>query len=1515
MAKSTILTALNNTGATLVAGSVVYINSFDDESKLSTIALADNRDESRMPAIGVVREDIENGASGIVKVGGPVIGFDTTNASINDDVFVGTNGQITFENPLDLDDDDVISQQLGTVLSVEEEPNGQINLFPLEIRRKIRHTELRDVFEDQHHVELHAEQHRPGGRDQFIHAQQHQPNGGDPFIHADQHASGGGDEISHSDLPDLDADDHTQYSRVDGTRAFTGTVGGIYPVSSTDLATKQYVDDNIIGEEFRSPVLDKDLLTPPGFPTTGDRYIVAGGGGTATGAWAGHEEEIAQYNGSSWDFTTPDEGWTAWVADEDQMYSYTDSHPTGSWIKGASGESNTASNLGGGEGVFGTKSGVDLQFKSLVAGTNISLSSDANEITINSTGGSGGVPEITFQENKNFWNEAIHHLTTAADGYGGGGGSPGGGDGAVQYNNGGSFGGDAANFFWDDGNNRLGIRTSTPSEPFHLSDSLNSRVKLFVENTNTGSGAFAQIGTSGDSNSFQIYAFSSGYTASSVDGIARTDAAEIQISSASRFLVGTDTSSPIHFYTNNLMAMIIDSSQRIGIGTTSPSVDLDVAGQLQVVSSTYPSAYIERSTSSTNAHIGTMGISARSTSASISDGFGAHIDYSIGDSGGTQIVGRLGFERDGADNSSKFYLETDNAGTLSTKMVVDPDGLVGIGNDNPIAAVDVIIDNTSTYKTGLNISMQTSSVETGALQVDNQFFLYESKVTGGADSFKIIDQDNSSSRNAFVVQGNAGSTEIITARSTGNVGIGTASPVNRLDIEGAVAIGATYSGTSSAPTNGLIVEGDVGIGTSSPDTSYGLTVFGNTGGSDNSTAIKVIGTDGTNIFGRLGTENLTFSRSSSTGIDATIQVISSGTGWSGAGGNLQIRTEDTSGNISTRIYVDRDGFIGIGTSSPTYRLDVNGDIHVAGAIYNDNLSETFQVIRQSLDGYAPDITFQENKTFWNDSVKYLNAAADGYGLDYTDITSEPTGFPNRTDSTISFNDSLLRFSIAPVDTSFDFYIKGVKYTITSTETVDITDTEGLHYIYYDGTTLSVTTTFSEDLLKEYAYISIIYWDADNNKHIYFADERHGLTMDWATHLHLHKSFGAQYSSGLALGNFSVDGDGSSAAHAEFSVSNGEIRDEDIAHTITDDSPQNLSPIAQIPVLYRSGASGVWRKKAADDFPVIYSGTVGYNGDNGRLPFNEFTGSTWQLTEVSNGSYILVYIIATNDTENPIVAIQGQAQFGNKGDARAAATEFSVSGLPFAEFVPIGAVIFQSRNAYTNTPQAIIVSTEIGDDYQDLRSISFTATGSPSSHSNLSNLEYDLSGHSGFQRQTFLASVDPTSIDDGYASGDTDINFAIGSFWFNRISDQLYVCHDNALGSAVWEIVGAGTGTGTGTGDVTSVQGADGYVAFFTGPDQIAGDNDLYWDREYNRLGIGTDTPNAKLAVEGVISLGEQEEPEEELGYGKLYVSIDNGRIFFKRDNGENIDLTAFDIDGGNFLDTFENTRDFDAGAF
>lgn len=64
---------------------------------------------------------------------------------------------------------------------------------------------------------------------------------------------------------------------------------------------------------------------------------------------------------------------------------------------GGSGEVNTASNLGSGAGVFASKVGADLQFKSIVAGSGVSLTPTATSITITAAGGGGAVDSVNGQ--------------------------------------------------------------------------------------------------------------------------------------------------------------------------------------------------------------------------------------------------------------------------------------------------------------------------------------------------------------------------------------------------------------------------------------------------------------------------------------------------------------------------------------------------------------------------------------------------------------------------------------------------------------------------------------------------------------------------------------------------------------------------------------------------------------------------------------------------------------------------------------------------------------------------------------------------------------------------------------------------------------------------------------------------------------------------------------------------------------------------------------------------------------
>jgi hypothetical protein len=134
--------------------------------------------------------------------------------------------------------------------------------------------------------------------------------------------------LNHTRLKNLSSDDHTHYLLIDGTRAMTGnlnlnsnkiTLLGD-PTLLTDAANKSYVDSKIQGLEWQDSVLDKDETDPSGLsPSVGDRYIVGTG---AIGVWAGHDDEIAEWNGSSWDFTIPLEGYACWVEDENRLYVY-----------------------------------------------------------------------------------------------------------------------------------------------------------------------------------------------------------------------------------------------------------------------------------------------------------------------------------------------------------------------------------------------------------------------------------------------------------------------------------------------------------------------------------------------------------------------------------------------------------------------------------------------------------------------------------------------------------------------------------------------------------------------------------------------------------------------------------------------------------------------------------------------------------------------------------------------------------------------------------------------------------------------------------------------------------------------------------------------------------------------------------------------------------------------------------------------------------------------------------------
>lgn len=335
-----------------------------------------------------------------------------------------------------------------------------------------------------------------------------------------------------------------------------------------------------------------------------------------------------------------------------------------------------------------------------------------------------------------------------------------------------------------------------------------------------------------------------------------------------------------------------------------------------------------------------------------------------------------------------------------------------------------------------------------------------------------------------------------------------------------------------------------------------------------------------------------------------------------------------------------------------------------------------------------------------------------------------------TDSVMTFTAGTRTFSIQPSGAaSFDYWILGKKYTTTGDTVVcgdGDTGDEGVWVIWYDGSTLTATQNPTNGqvsaVIRGGAICAILYWNATDEEIIYFGEERHGKVMSPSVHAYLHFLEGLRYMYGLGLNTITADEDGSATTHAQFGIDAGAVSDEDIYAQIS-----AVPALTGLPIYYMLGdeAGPRWVKYEQAGYCCrTFDGTA-----STRLAYNQNNGGTWQLTEESNGDFVLYHIFGTTEKDKPMISIMGQNGYSTKGQARDGAeseiNELILNDVLFPEIRPIATIIFQTKLSYADPVNARIVSTDEGDDYIDWRNKVISRVElSTDVHGNLSGLAND-----------------------------------------------------------------------------------------------------------------------------------------------------------------------------------------------
>ena len=264
-----------------------------------------------------------------------------------------------------------------------------------------------------------------------------------------------------------------------------------------------------------------------------------------------------------------------------------------------------------------------------------------------------------------------------------------------------------------------------------------------------------------------------------------------------------------------------------------------------------------------------------------------------------------------ADNSTKLYFQTSNAGSLGTRLTIAKDGNVGIGTTSPSALLHVKVasrataydaDNAATWAD--SIVMNPSGADTSATGI--AFYNNGTYHTNAASGIALVKHTASSdygSDMAFIVRPqSAVAIEGMRLTSAGKVGIGTTSPAKLLEIKN------TSDGALQRLTRSGVCSWDISIGNTPTLTGVGAG------------ALELLPQNG-NCYFAVGLAGTT---------TPLIHVTNTGIHTiSGSASNPSYTFND---DPDTGMFVATTNTLGFATGgAERLRIDANGDVGIGGA--------------------------------------------------------------------------------------------------------------------------------------------------------------------------------------------------------------------------------------------------------------------------------------------------------------------------------------------------------------------------------------------------------------------------------------------------------------------------------------------------------------------------------------------------------------------------------------------------------